>query len=303
MDATFRFVVRQHKSFFGHAPDFISRTTNPKEADVFLSHMACDGDCRYGHFSFPTTQEVFFHNRAKWTELVFEIENKPCIFLTEGRIVAWPDWLREFDLVYQLLDCPPRPNLLKSMGLLSEIVDEIDFYQNNIPGRRKYQVAMMNTHEHIRLVAKYARRLIVLGTDDLCDIHCFDAMDILPENVDCMFIPPEQPDKMRNVLNQTEFVISCPIPGSNESIGFEALAIEGMFCGAQPVYSDPNGHFNRIHEGLNVKFIDCDRIEESIQQLIADGPKLTQSDINVGVQRWGCTKRIPAFWEEVRSKL
>ena len=303
MDPAFRFVVRRLKSFFKHAPDFISRTTDPNEADIFLTHMSCSGESGNAHFNFPTSHDVFFHNRAEWTRLLIEVEKKPCIFLTEGRIAEWPSWLREFDLVYKLPDCPPHQNLLRSMGLMCEIVDEVDFYLKKISGPRKYQVAMMNTHEHIRLVAKYTERLIVLGTNDPGEIHDFNSLDLPAKKVACMYIPPEQPEKMRNILNQTEFVISCPIPGSKESIGFEALAIEGMFCGAQPVYTDPCGHYKQLHEGLNITFLDSDRIEHSIQQLIADGPQLTQSDIDAGIQRWGCAKRIPAFWEEVRTKL
>lgn len=303
MDPKYRFVIRRHRSFFKHAPDFISCTTDPEQADIFLSHMACNGDSGCGHFNFPASEEVFFHNRTRWTKLLAEVEQKPCIFFTEGQVTEWPSWLREFDMVCRLPTCPPHPNLLTSMGMMCEIVDETDFYQNQVQTERIYQAAMMNTHEHIHLVAKYAKRLVVLGTNNLSDIRDYDSSDSNFENVECMSIPAEQPEKMRDLLNQVEFVITCPIPESKESIGFEALTIEGMFCGAQPVYTDPQGQFQKLHEGLNVKFLDRNRIEDSIREVFESGSQLTQSDIDAGIQRWGCTNRIPAFWEEIRDRL
>ena len=265
--------------------------TNP---DVFLIHLHDES------LTFFDIDDKFKKNLLSLSNFdlminyLRDLSEKPKLFWHTGIATVIPEFIKDTDLVFGHGEYPHVDNFL---GIWM-FCDENRFYPDSKIKRIPRTIALMNDSYHIRLLCELMDKVIILGVDKIEQLFRYKDLLQYRDKLETIRIPPENTNKMREILNSVEFVINTfPISGA------ERLGTEGLLSGAQPIYPDTDFYRRRFDGLSSIRYFDPESPYETIPGALASPSSIGKSEIAEAVNKLSASKHVPLFWEQVKEFL
>ena len=264
--------------------------------DIYLFHMHINAVTAYDVGSyFIMSTELDLTQIAQLAETFLDLSKKPLLFWQTGYAEEWREgYMKESDIVFGHGVFPDHPN---SLGIRI-FCDENNFYPDSSIKREPRTAAVMYDQDYLRLICELMDKVVILGVDNLSEVSQYKDLVRFRDKIVVRSIPASDTEEIRRTLNGVEYVVS-----THNIYGEERLGIEGLLCGAQPLYPGSLFYKERYGDLDGLRFFDPESPFETIKSALDAPSSIGEAEVQQAVDKFSAQKHVPLFWEQVKEIL